>query len=336
MLSGGLFLKAMLDPFVQGRSGFGTATSYAAERKPVPAESAFAAVLKAPPKATVIDERWGVWGSAYGGYNRTDGDAATGSNDLTARAGGFTAGADYRYAPNSVLGVAVAIGETNWGLASGLGKGNTDVAQVGGYASTRWHDFYLSAAVAGAWYNAKTDRFVFVAGTDHLRADFDAHSIGARVEGGWRYGTPRFGVTPYAAVQVQSVSTPAYGEAAVTGANTFALNYAAETTTDTRTELGAWVDTRHALSNGVSVLLRGRAAWVHDFDPDRRIGALFQTLPGASFTVDGARAPEDAALISAAAELRLPNGVSFTAKFDGEFAGGSQTYAGTGTIRYAW
>jgi hypothetical protein len=27
---------------------------------------------------------------------------------------------------------------------------------------------------------------------------------------------------------------------------------------------------------------------------------------------------------------------SVMAKFDGEFAGGSQTYAGTGTLRYTW
>jgi hypothetical protein len=32
----------------------------------------------------------------------------------------------------------------------------------------------------------------------------------------------------------------------------------------------------------------------------------------------------------------LINGVSLLAKFDGEFAPHSQTYAGTGTVRYVW
>jgi len=143
-------------------------------------------------------------------------------------------------------------------------------------------------------------------------------------------------VTPYAAVQLQSVSLPAYAEAAVSGSNAFALTYRAATVTDTRTELGGWADTRYALDNGTSVLLRGRAAWVHDFHPDRRIGAIFQTLPGAAFTVDGARAAEDSALLSGAAELRFSNGITLIGRFDGEFAGGAQTYAGTGTVRYAW
>jgi hypothetical protein len=44
---------------------------------------------------------------------------------------------------------------------------------------------------------------------------------------------------------------------------------------------------------------------------------------------------ERLALASAGAELRFANGWSLAAKFDGEFAGHAQTYAGTGTLRYS-
>jgi uncharacterized protein with beta-barrel porin domain len=63
---------------------------------------------------------------------------------------------------------------------------------------------------------------------------------------------------------------------------------------------------------------------------------VFQTLPGASFIVNGATPAKDSALASAGAEYRLANGVILLAKFDGDFASHSSTYAGTGTIRYAW
>jgi uncharacterized protein with beta-barrel porin domain len=63
---------------------------------------------------------------------------------------------------------------------------------------------------------------------------------------------------------------------------------------------------------------------------------VFQTLPGASFIVNGALPAKDAALASAGAELKLANGVTLLAKFDGEFAEHSSTYAGTGTVRYTW
>jgi uncharacterized protein with beta-barrel porin domain len=40
--------------------------------------------------------------------------------------------------------------------------------------------------------------------------------------------------------------------------------------------------------------------------------------------------------VTAGAEWRLANGVSLMAKFDGEFANGTQTYTGTGRLRYTW
>jgi uncharacterized protein with beta-barrel porin domain len=58
--------------------------------------------------------------------------------------------------------------------------------------------------------------------------------------------------------------------------------------------------------------------------------------PGARFIVNGATPAKNLALTSAGAELRLINGVSLLGKFDGEFAAHSQTYAGTGTVRYVW
>jgi len=135
---------------------------------------------------------------------------------------------------------------------------------------------------------------------------------------------------------VQSVRTPAYGEVATAGSSQFALSYTGETATDTRSEFGAWLDTRHLLATGATLLLRGRAAWVHDFNPVSRINAVFQTLPGASFTVGGAAPPRDSALTSAVAELRFVSGATLIGQFNGEFSGRSHTLAGTGTLRYAW
>jgi outer membrane autotransporter protein len=194
----------------------------------------------------------------------------------------------------------------------------------------------VSAALSYAWHDASTDRTVTVSGTDKLTADFSAHSFGARLEGGYRIDASLFSVTPYAAVQVQAFRTPSYTETAVSGSNAFALSYDARTVNATRAEFGAWVDKAVALDQGATLMLRGRAAWAHDFNNDQGINAAFQTLPGASFTVNGAEAAPNAALLSAGAELRLINNWSVAAKFDGEFASGARTYAGTGTLRYVW
>ena len=84
------------------------------------------------------------------------------------------------------------------------------------------------------------------------------------------------------------------------------------------------------------LILRARVAWAHDWVSNPALGAVFQSLPGASFIVNGAAPPQNSALASAGAEMRLTVNWSLAAKFDGEFASGSQTYSGTGTLRYAW
>ena len=83
------------------------------------------------------------------------------------------------------------------------------------------------------------------------------------------------------------------------------------------------------------LILRARLAWAHDWVTNPALGAVFQSLPGASFIVNGAAPPPNSALVSAAAELHMTPHWSALAKFDGEFANGSQTYAGTGTLRYS-
>ena len=185
-------------------------------------------------------------------------------------------------------------------------------------------------------HNITTDRTITVAGSDHLTANFTAQSVGGRLETGYRFLTPYGGLTPYAAAQVQDFFTPSYGENAVSGSNVFALSYGSRSTVATRTELGAWFDKTMALEQGNALSLRLRAAWANDHQSNQEIGATFQTLPGASFTVNGAAPATNLALVTAGAEYRLANNVSVGAKFDGELASKSQTYAGTGTVRYVW
>ena len=105
--------------------------------------------------------------------------------------------------------------------------------------------------------------------------------------------------------------------------------------TDVRTELGTRLD-HPMLVAGMPLVIRGRLAWAHDFVRSPSIGAAFQSLPGSGFIVNGAPIPENSALTSIGAELFLAANWSLIAKFDGEFATGSQTYAGSGTLRYTW
>ena len=235
-----------------------------------------------------------------------------------------------------MFGFALAGGGTNWSLADGLGGGKSDAFQAGVYAAARSGPAYLAASLAFAHHWMSTDRNA--AFGNHLTAGFNAQSIGARVESGYRVGTPAGAITPYAALQAQSFHTPTYSETDVDGGG-FGLTYNTRTAHDIRSELGARFD--HVVAHwpvdpGAVLTLRSRLAWAHGWVSDPSLAAVFQALPGASFIVNGATPAKDSALASAGAELKLANGVTLSGKLDGEFASRAQTYTGTGTVRWAW
>jgi uncharacterized protein with beta-barrel porin domain len=332
------FLDLLLDPSASGRVGGTSASGFAPEqqaRLPPDIALAYASVLKAPPAPVNFDQRWNVWGSAFGGTSNAGGNSVAGTNHVTAGDYGVAAGADYRVTPNTVVGFALAGGNTNWSLAQGLGGGRSDAFQAGVYSKSTFGAAYMSAAFsfANQWF--KTSR---VALGDPLTANFQGQDYAGRVEGGYRFAIPvmaaSFGLTPYAALQSQVLHTPSYNETDTTGGG-FGLNYSAMSTTDTRSELGARFDNRQMIDS-MPLMLRGRVAWAHDWVSDPQLQAAFQTLPGSSFVVNGASLPKDSALITASAELRLNATWSLLAKFDGEFARNSETYASTGTLRASW
>jgi autotransporter-associated beta strand protein len=344
-----LFLDLLLDPSVAGRAGgFASgggasqfaaddeASAYTAKRKASPSErDAYAMATKAPLLSAQPVNRWSVWGAAYGGSESIAGNAVVGSQDTTARVWGVVAGADYKVSPDTLLGFAVAGGGTSFTLANALGRGSSDLFQAGAFGRHNFGPAYISAALAYGWHDVTTNRTVALAGIDQLQGRFKAETFSARFEAGYRFATPMIGITPYAAAQVISFNLPAYAEQSLLGSGLFALNYAAQTTTATRTELGLRSDKSFAMQDAV-LTLRGRAAWAHDYNPDRAVTAIFQALPGASFVVNGARGDPDAALVSAGAEMKWLSGFSLAATFEGEFSGNTASYSGKGVARYTW
>ncbi len=344
-----LFLGLITDPFVAGRNGgvignagatpfaeAGTASAYAAT-SPGDARSAFA---KMPTKAAVarndlLDTRYSVWGSAFGGGSSTDGNAVVGSNTAQARAFGLAAGVDYRISPQTLVGFAMAGGGTNFSVLN-AGYGRSDMFQAGVFIRHNQGAAYVTAGATFGRQDVTTDRTVTAAGFEQLHAHFNANSVAARIEGGYRFATGFMGITPYAAGQFISYFLPSYSEQVLAGPGLFALNYAGKDVTASRTELGVRLDKSWAMQTAI-LTLRGRLAWAHDFNTDRSILPAFQTLPGAApFTVFGAAQAPNSALVTAAAEMKWMSGWSVAGIFEGQFSDINRTYSGKGVVRYSW
>ena len=341
----GQFMGVMSDPFMSRGGVFNSApaaTGFAEEASPssdtaAAAKSVDAIAFAKTPLAKTWDPRWSVWASPFGGSQSTSGNAAIGSNNTTSSVAGTAVGADYLFTPTTIAGFALAGGGTSFSVANG-GSGHSDLFQGGAYLRHNEGAAYVSAALAYGWQQITTNRTVTVAGFDQLRAQFSANAWSGRLESGYRFVAPwvgGIGITPYIAGQFVTFELPAYAEQALVGSNNFALAYAARTVTDARSELGFRTDKSWLTDDG-ALTLRGRVAWAHDYDPDRSIGATFQSLPGTSFVVNGAAQAAESALTTASVEMKWRNGWSVAATFDGEFSAVTSSYAGKGMVRYTW
>jgi autotransporter-associated beta strand protein len=340
------FMNVMTDPFIAGRSdtngtpgganGYAdeAAQAYAAKRAP---SDALAAIYTKVAPPSPFEARWSTWVAGYGGSQTTNGNAAAGSNNTTSSIAGTAVGADYRFSPFTIAGFALAGGGTSFSVAGG-GSGHSDLFQAGAFVRHTVGAAYVSAALAYGWQDITSNRTVSVAGIDQLHAEFNANTFSGRVEGGYRFVSPfagGVGITPYAAGQFTTFDLPAYAESVVSGAGNFALAYGAKSVTDARSEVGFRTDKSFAMSDSI-LTLRSRFAWAHDYNPDRSIGATFQTLPGASFVVNGAAQASDSVLTTASIERRWINNWSIAATFEGEFSNVTSSYAGKGVVRYQW
>ena len=287
---------------------------------------------------------WGFWANAFGGTQWLNADSVTGAPTSQFMIGGGAFGADYRVAPNMLVGLGVGLSSTNYWMptsgASGYGLG----AHFGVYGAYEFSGFYANAAVAYSNFTNNQTRFITGIGTSETElSSGTANQFGGRIEVGRLFNLSetvggQVAVTPFLALQPFNLWTPnmiekSSSQAGGTGA--FGLTYQAGSTFSLPMFLGAQVDGKTEIA-GKPLGGWVRAAWVHEFLTDRSVTAGFNVLPGTNFTVDGARAASDAARIELGAKYQVGSQTSLFANGNVELSGRGQALAGTVGLRFTW
>lgn len=338
----GGFLRAMLDPFATGRDpnampgatgAFATAGSYAStgSQAELPSE-------KGPRIAPqfVPDRLYNVWGQGFGSRSRSGADIARGSHASDASSGHLALGVDLRVLPDTILGVAIAAGETRSSLSGALGDAKADMLQAGLYGMTRIGALSLGASLGYASADVETNRAIPLIGAFAVRAKYRAEIWSGRAEAAWRLAS--FGglsASPYAAFTAQNLRTPSFVERdGVTGLPSGVAVQSRDGTT-ARAELGLRIDAATTLF-GLSTTAFGKLGWGYYARRDNQFTASLIGLPGAGFGFQGTRPDRNAALIATGIDVRLSNTVSLGARFDAELSQNTQSYAGAATLRVSF
>ena len=282
---------------------------------------------------------WRVWTGGFGGVQSFNGDASIGSADARTAVAGGAMGFDYQVDPTRLVGVAVGGSEAHFSVPDRTTSGDVVGGHMGAYGVATWGALYAAGVVSYSRLDNWTTRTIAGVGpTETATGSFASDLLGARLEIGRTYALPRVNITPFAALQGSTLWERGFTESSTTGGlpGILGLTYQSQTVTSLPTFLGVQFDTRWAFTNGTVWSPFVRAAWVHEFSPDRSTTGSFVSIPGTLFTVDGARAWSNALKVNAGSRLALNRYASLFASFDGEFSNSGHSYGGRGGVRFSW
>ena len=269
-----------------------------------------------------------LWASMFGTSSTLPGDDDVGSHDTDVSVAGLAAGWQRALSGGRRIGLAMAGGVTGWSLDGTQGAGDSNFLQLGAYGVQEAGNFYVTGAAGLAIHDMSTNRSVTILRTHDYDADYSSTDAALRAEAGYRLGMMEgTSVIPYAALEGHYISTGGYDEDTVSGRNGFALSYDANTTTDVRSELGLGFEITGA-GEMPRFAFTGRAAWAHDWNDGDGTDVSFQAIENASFTVRGAEAPDDVALVNATLSAWVTDNLEVSGSATGEFGAGYESLSG--------
>lgn len=292
--------------------------------------------------APAFGRRVTAWAQGFGSGGSVDGNAATGSSRVDMSAGGGATGIDVQLTPALMLGVTLGTTSSGYSVNSLASYGSARAIVFGVYGGFTSGPAYVDAALGYGYGSFNTTRVVATGSISELiTGAYDGQQYGGRLEGGWRFAIDRTVLTPFAGLLVQAVKQNGYAEASRdlgSGApGVLGLAVQGQTTTSVRSTLGGQVSSSFTFNDGSVFTPRLRLAWAHEYNPTRSMTAALATLaPASTFTVQGAGAAVDAALVGVGFDLDLTSRVRVFAQFDGDFASNARAFAGTGGIKLSW
>ena len=303
-----------------------------------PADVIASSAFKPAPLA--FSDRWRAWAAPFGSRQTIDSNANLGTPGaaVTSVGGGF--GVERQFGDNAIFGFSAGGSGSTYSVPDRLTNGRIQGGHLGVYGAYRDGPWYLSGSLGYGRYDNQITRSISAAGlpSEFVTGRFASDQLYGRVELGWRQVMGRAAITPFAAIQFANTWQRGYTETPVGGgpAGILGLTYQSQSTTSLPSSLGVQIDSKFKLENGMVWSPYLRAAWIHDFMPDRQVTASFNVAPGFLFNTVGTPALADSAQIVVGSELAIDNKVSLFSSLSTQVAAQSLAYSGMAGMKVAW
>ena len=278
-----------------------------------------------------------VWGAGLGGHGSFSDHTSAGAPGLSTNVRALAVGADVGIGVLGMAGVSIAAGHNDF-RSGNSASGKSDDVQFALYGHLRLAEHgYIAAGLSYGTHDVDTSRIVTIAGTDKLAAHFHAHDWSGKIEGGNAFALDDdWSITPYFSLLASDFQSPAYGETAVAGSSTFALDYGARSSTYAYTQLGAHLSRDFGFDDDQVLTTKATAAWAHQISGRVALPASFESLSDASFAITGVHTANNTAVLQVDAHMHGQGGFGYGADVQSRLGRGTTEIYGLGYISYDW
>ena len=157
---------------------------------------------------------WSAWATAFGGALWLNADPVTGSAAAQQNIGGGAFGGDYRAGPQTLVGLAAGLSDSNYSVAATGASGRATGAHFGLYGLQDWRTFYVNAAIAYSRFDGTATRSIAgIGNTETAKSSAVSSQLAGRIEVGrpfeiGQFDGGQFSLTPFAPCSPASSGCP--------------------------------------------------------------------------------------------------------------------------------
>ncbi|BEO43654.1 hypothetical protein SMQE13_30050 [Serratia marcescens] len=269
----------------------------------------------------------GVWGQTFSSWGRNSGNGNVGK--LDGNTTGFLLGADRKLADHNVrIGGYFGYSRGDYDVDSRRSKADTDNYHLGLYAAGQQDAFSLRGALGYTWHKIEGKRNVDFSGfSDRLKSDYDANSLLAFTEAGYRFGQPEMNVEPFINLSYIRLHTDSFQESG----GAAALSVRNETMDTFYSTLGV----RGVTELPRNVSLYGSLGWQHAYG-DKNTSSRMAFAGSDAFVTQGQAVDDNVMVGDIGVSVKLSRAATLDVGYQGQFGADTRVNSVNANLRWSF
>lgn len=269
----------------------------------------------------------GVWGQTFSSWGKNSGNGNVGK--LDGNTTGFLLGADRKLADHNVrIGGYFGYSRGDYDVDSRRSKADTDNYLLGLYAAGQQDAFSLRGALGYTWHKIEGKRNVDFSGfSDRLKSDYDANSLLAFTEAGYRFGQPEMNVEPFINLSYIRLHTDSFQESG----GAAALSVRNETMNTFYSTLGV----RGVTELPKNVSLYGSLGWQHAYG-DKNTSSRMAFAGSDAFVTQGQAVDDNVMVGDIGVSVKLSHAATLDVGYQGQFGADTRVNSVNANLRWSF